>query len=49
MTTRTNEEIKDAVREHYGERARNVASSCCGSGELPDSKAALYRIELPVA
>lgn len=45
MTTRTNEEIKDAVREHYGERARNVASSCCGSGESPDSKAALYRIE----
>jgi arsenite methyltransferase len=44
-TTRTNDEIKEAVREHYGERARNVSSSCCGSGELPDSKTMLYQLE----
>lgn len=45
MSTRTDEEIKEAVREHYGERARNVASSCCGAGELPDSKSVLYQID----
>jgi SAM-dependent methyltransferase len=28
--TRTAEEIKQAVQEHYGGRAREVASSCCG-------------------
>ena len=42
---KTSEEIKEAVREHYGERARNVASSCCGSSELPDSKNVLYQVE----
>ncbi len=42
---KTSEEIKAAVREHYGERARNVASSCCGSAELPDSRKALYQID----
>jgi SAM-dependent methyltransferase len=28
---RTADEIKDAVKEHYGGRAREVASSCCGT------------------
>jgi arsenite methyltransferase len=28
--TRTADEIKQAVQEHYGGRAREVASSCCG-------------------
>jgi ubiquinone/menaquinone biosynthesis C-methylase UbiE len=28
--TRTAEEIKSAVKEHYGGRAKEVASSCCG-------------------
>src|SRR2546423_98337 len=27
---RTADEIKEAVKDHYGERARTVASSCCG-------------------
>jgi SAM-dependent methyltransferase len=27
---RTAEEIKDAVKEHYGGRAREVSASCCG-------------------
>ena len=40
--TRTAEEIKEAVKEHYGGRAREVASSCCG----PDSKG--YREQLYV-
>jgi SAM-dependent methyltransferase len=30
---RTAEEIKDAVKEHYGERARTVAASCCDDGK----------------
>jgi SAM-dependent methyltransferase len=34
--TREASEIKDAVREHYGARAKEVASSCCG----PDAKGA---------
>jgi SAM-dependent methyltransferase len=38
--TRTADEIKEAVKEHYGGRAREVASSCCG----PDSKG--YREQL---
>ncbi|HZP58379.1 MAG TPA: arsenite methyltransferase [Dehalococcoidia bacterium] len=28
--TRSAEEIKGAVREHYGERAKQAAASCCG-------------------
>jgi len=39
---RSADEIKDAVREHYGGRAREVASSCCG----PDAKG--YRDKLYV-
>jgi SAM-dependent methyltransferase len=35
---RTSDEIKAAVQEHYGERARTVASSCCG----PSSRDNLY-------
>jgi arsenite methyltransferase len=38
--TRTAEEIKQAVQEHYGERARQ-ATSCCG----PDYKEQLYVVE----
>lgn len=40
--TRTADEIKEAVKEHYGGRAREVASSCCG----PESKG--YREKLYV-
>jgi arsenite methyltransferase len=42
---KTGEEIKAAVREHYGERARRVASSCCGSGDAPDGRKVLYQLE----
>jgi ubiquinone/menaquinone biosynthesis C-methylase UbiE len=31
--TRTADEIKEAVKEHYGSRARTVAASCCGDGD----------------
>jgi len=30
---RTDQEIKTAVQEHYGARARERASSCCGDGD----------------
>lgn len=40
--TRTADEIKQAVRDHYGQRAEQAAS-CCGPGE--DYKAALYDAE----
>jgi SAM-dependent methyltransferase len=38
---RTADEIKDAVKEHYGERAKQ-ASSCCGT---PDYRDKLYVID----
>ena len=44
--TRTAEEIKQAVQESYGARAREVArgegSSCCGPTEVKDQKQRLY-------
>jgi SAM-dependent methyltransferase len=33
---RTGDEIKAAVREHYGERARQAATSCCGDASQRD-------------
>ena len=39
--TRTADEIKDAVKEHYGSRARDVASSCCG----PSQRENLYVVD----
>jgi len=44
MTTRTNDEIKQAVQEHYGKRARDVAQSCCGDGAT-GSREALYVVD----
>ncbi len=41
---RTSEEIKLAVQEHYGKRARE-ASSCCGDGNSADSRDRLYDVE----
>jgi len=40
---RTGEEIKEAVKEHYGERARTVAASCCG--DAPSSRERLYVVD----
>ena len=40
---RTTEEIKEAVQEHYGKRARDVSSSCCGA-DAPDSRSQLYQV-----
>ena len=41
---RTSEEIKQAVQEHYGKRARE-ASSCCGSGSSTGSRDRLYVVD----
>ena len=41
---RTTDEIKEAVQEHYGKRARDVSSSCCGPG-APDSRSQLYQVD----
>lgn len=40
--TRTAEEIKQAVKEHYGGRAKDVASSCCGDSKNVGSREFLY-------
>jgi 2-polyprenyl-3-methyl-5-hydroxy-6-metoxy-1,4-benzoquinol methylase len=40
--TRTADEIKDAVKEHYGERARTVAASCCGDSTSKGGRDVLY-------
>ena len=42
--TRTAEEIKDAVKEHYGGRAREV-SSCCGDATPKDYRDKLYVVD----
>ena len=48
---RTADEIKQAVKEHYGERARSVASSCCGGdsgcgdGSSTKARDALYVVD----
>jgi SAM-dependent methyltransferase len=41
--TRTAEEIKQAVKEHYGGRAKEVASSCCG--DAASSRDRLYVVD----
>jgi SAM-dependent methyltransferase len=41
---RTTEEIKEAVQEHYGKRARDVSSSCCGA-DAPNSRSQLYVVD----
>lgn len=42
--TRTADEIKDAVKEHYGGRAREV-SSCCGTDTPKDYRDKLYVVD----
>ena len=42
--TRTADEIKSAVKEHYGDRAK-TASSCCGPAEASDYREKLYLLE----
>jgi 2-polyprenyl-3-methyl-5-hydroxy-6-metoxy-1,4-benzoquinol methylase len=42
--TRTADEIKEAVKEHYGSRARTV-SSCCGDEAPKDYRDKLYLLE----
>lgn len=41
--TRQADEIKTAVKEHYGSRARTVAESCCGDSKSP--RDILYRTD----
>jgi SAM-dependent methyltransferase len=42
--SRTAEEIKSAVKEHYGDRAK-TASSCCGPADTNDYREKLYLLE----
>jgi 2-polyprenyl-3-methyl-5-hydroxy-6-metoxy-1,4-benzoquinol methylase len=41
---RTAEEIKSAVKEHYGDRAK-TAASCCGPDDKVDYREKLYQLE----
>ena len=43
--TRTADEIKQAVKEHYGGRARDVAESCCGDSASKGARDVLYLAE----
>ena len=40
--TRTADEIKQAVKEHYGGRAKDVSQSCCGDSTSKGSRDVLY-------
>ncbi len=40
--TRQADEIKSAVRQHYGSRAKDVAASCCGDGSSGNARETLY-------
>ena len=44
MVNFTNTDVKELVRERYGNFAQNASSSCCGDGEAA-TKNALYELE----